>query len=81
MNLDICIKILRELRKAGVSAELYPDPVKMKKQMSYANSRNIPFVALIGESELSEGTVTLKNMKTGSQEKIKYQDIIRHITG
>jgi histidyl-tRNA synthetase len=76
----ICIKILKELRNAGVSAEIYPDPVKMKKQMSYANSRNIPFVALIGESELSEGTVTLKNMKTGTQEKINYQDIIRHIT-
>jgi histidyl-tRNA synthetase len=75
-----CIHILSDLRKAGISAELYPDPVKMKKQMSYANSRNIPYVGLIGENEASEGTVTLKNMKTGSQEKIRYQDIIRHIT-
>jgi histidyl-tRNA synthetase len=78
---EICIKILKDLRKTGISAELYPDPVKMKKQMSYANSRNIPYVGLIGENEASEGTVTLKNMKTGTQEKIKYQDIIRHITG
>jgi histidyl-tRNA synthetase len=78
---EVCVHILSDLRKSGISAELYPDPVKMKKQMSYANSRNIPFVALIGSSEASEGSVTLKNMKTGSQEKIKYQDIARHITG
>ncbi len=60
----------KQLRAAGISAEVYPDAAKMKKQMSRANELHIPYVAIIGESELADGTVTLKNMTTGEQSVI-----------
>lgn len=65
------LRLAKDLRAAGVAAEVYPDPVKMKKQMGYADSSAIPFVAIIGESELAEGNVTLKNMSTGEQSSVK----------
>lgn len=65
------LRLAKDLRAAGVAAEVYPDPVKMKKQMGYADSSAIPFVAIIGESELAEGNVTLKNMSTGEQTSVK----------
>ena len=65
-----CTAIARNLRSLGVSCEVFPDAVKMKKQMAYANLRGVPFVALVGTNELNDGTVTLKNMATGSQETI-----------
>ena len=64
------ISILNELRKNGISAELYPDSAKMKKQMSYANSRGIHFVGIAGGEERSAGVLTLKNMVTGEQESV-----------
>ncbi len=63
-------RMVKLLQDEGVSAELYPDAAKMKKQMGYANSQNIRFVAMIGESELAEGTVNLKDMDAGTQEKL-----------
>ncbi len=75
----ICLKLLAELRRSGISAELYPDSVKMKKQMQYANNRNIPFVALIGEKEAREKTVTVKNMMTGSQVTVPQDEIIKYL--
>ena len=54
-------------RLAGIATEVYPDSVKMKKQMSYANAKNVPFVALVGETEMAEGRITLKNMTTASR--------------
>jgi len=65
------LKLAKELRAAGVAVEVYPDTVKMKKQMGYADTSAIPFVAIIGESELVEGKVTLKNMATGEQTSVK----------
>jgi len=62
-----CINLVNKLRKAGISTELFPDSAKMKKQMNYANNNNIPFVALIGENEMSEGTLTVKDMGAGQQ--------------
>ena len=59
------------LRQAGISVEIYPDTAKMKKQMSYANAKNIPFVVIAGESEMAEGIFTVKNMLTGEQQKIE----------
>ena len=56
--------------------ELYPDSAKMKKQMSYANARNIPFVALMGEQELKDGVVTLKEMVTGNQEQLTPEQLV-----
>jgi histidyl-tRNA synthetase len=76
-----CLKLLKSLRQAGISAEIYPDSLKMKKQLSYANSRKIPFVALVGETEAGEGSVTIKNMATGAQEKIRQEDLAAWLTG
>ena len=67
------------LRGAGISAELYPDSAKMKKQMEYANRRMIPFVAIIGSNELEQGVVTIKNMATGEQKTVSVADITEAI--
>ena len=75
----VCLSLLSELRKAGIGCELYPDDVKIKKQLQYANDRNIPFVAIIGESEFSEGTVTVKNMSTGTQQTIRQKDLAGYL--
>jgi histidyl-tRNA synthetase len=76
---EACLPLLEKLRRSGISAELYPDSVKMKKQMQYANNRDIPFVALIGEQELQDGTVTLRNMKTGDQQTITRDELGNHL--
>lgn len=59
--------MMKELRKAGIKSEIYPDAAKMKKQMGYADSRSIPFVAIVGENEMAEGKMMLKDMRDGSQ--------------
>ena len=64
------------LFRSGISAELYPDSAKMKKQMNYANDRNFPFVAIVGESEMEQGTITLKNMATGEQQSLTCDQLI-----
>lgn len=64
------MRLLSELRRCGISAEIYPDAAKMKKQMTYANALAIPFVAIIGADELAAGTVTLKSMATGEQKTV-----------
>ena len=64
------LQIISELRKEGISAELFPSSDKMKKQMGYANSHNIPYVAIIGEQEITDGTIALKNMATGEQKSM-----------
>ena len=73
------MKLLQRLRAMGKKAELYPDAAKIKKQMDYANKRSIPFVAMIGESELAKGTFVLKNMLTGTQEEYLIQEIEENI--
>ena len=73
------MQALLKVRAAGISAELFPDAAKMKKQMSYANAHNIPFVALIGENELSEGKVTLKDMASGNQTLLTPDELINMI--
>lgn len=62
-----CLRYAKELRAQGIPAVVYPDKAKMKKQMSYANDLKVPFVALVGESELADGVITLKDMTTGEQ--------------
>ena len=71
-----CLQAVTQLRQNGVKAELYPDNAKMKKQMTHANRRNIPYVVLLGEEELNSETYTLKNMKTGEQDKLKLQELL-----
>ena len=71
-----CLPIAAKVREAGIRTEIFPDAAKMKKQMSYANSKHIPFVALAGENEIAQGKVTLKNMETGEQSLVTAEEII-----
>ena len=70
------IGILAKVRAAGIRAEIFPDAAKMKKQMSYANAKNIPFVAIVGENEMNEGKAMLKNMETGEQNLVSAEELI-----
>lgn len=72
-----CLPIISEVRKKGIRAEIYPDAAKMKKQMSYADDNNIPYVAIIGESELENGTIALKNMISGEQQSVTIDELIQ----
>lgn len=75
-----CLKLATELRKAGIRTEVYPDSAKMKKQMGYANTLGVPFVALVGESEMASGLVSLKDMATGEQQQLTVADIIKKLS-
>lgn len=75
------LKVLSKIHKEGVSAEIYPDTAKMKKQMDYANKRNIPYVAIVGENEILRDSVTIKNMREGSQQEIPLCNLTKHIFG
>ena len=70
---------IKRLRAAGISAELYPDVAKMKKQMSYANERSTPYVAMVGENELASGTIALKDMATGEQLTLTVDEVIARL--
>ena len=71
-----CLPIIYKVRESGIRAEIYPDAAKMKKQMSYANAKQIPFVVLAGENEMNAGKVTLKNMETGEQSLLTPDELI-----
>ena len=71
-----CMPIAARLREEGIRTEVFPDSVKMKKQMSYANAKGIPFVALVGENEMDEGKVTLKDMQTGEQNLVTPDELV-----
>lgn len=73
------LKVLKAVREAGINSELYPDNAKMKKQMTYANKNEIPFVVLIGEKERLENVVTLKNMTSGEQSAVTVEELIKII--
>ena len=74
-----CLPIINKVRAYGVRAEIFPDAAKMKKQMSYANAKQIPFVVLAGENEIKEGKVTLKNMETGEQQMVTPEELIEKV--
>ena len=74
-----CLPIIAQARNAGIRTEIYPDSAKMKKQMSYANAKNIQYVALAGETEMEAGKITLKNMTTGEQTLISADDLVKAI--
>ena len=76
-----CLRLAAQARLAGIATEVYPDSVKMKKQMSYANAHNVPFVALVGETEMAEGRITLKNMTTGEQQSLTIEEAVNAIKG
>lgn len=71
-----CSSLLKEIRNAGFAAEIYPDPVKLKKQLDYANRKEIPFVILAGENEIKSGSITVKVMETGEQKEMTLPDFI-----
>ncbi len=71
-----CLPIVNKARQAGIRTEMFPDSAKMKKQMNYANAKNIPFVVLAGENEINAGKVTLKNMTTGEQTLVTADELI-----
>ena len=75
------LPILAKIRAAGIRAEIYPDTAKMKKQMSYANAKMVPFVAIVGENEMKEGKVTLKNMASGEQSLVTPDELVTAIHG
>jgi len=75
-----CLKLVAEIRKNGISTELFPDPAKTKKQMNYANKKGIPFVALIGETEMQEGIINLKNMQSGEQKSVSLEELISKLS-
>ena len=74
-----CLPAVAKARVAGIRTEMYPDSAKLKKQMSYANAKHIPFVALAGENEMNEGKFTLKNMETGEQKLVSAEELIAEV--
>ena len=74
-----CLQVLKELRQNGINAEFYPSSAKLKKQMKYANDKNIPFVIFINEDEVASNSLELKNMLTGDQQKLTIKDVITTI--
>ena len=75
------LPVLAQVRAAGIRAEIYPDAAKMKKQMSYANAKMVPFVAMVGENEMKEGKVMLKNMTSGEQSLVTPDELVAAING
>ena len=76
-----CLPTVAKARQAGIRTEMFPDAAKMKKQMAYANAKQIPFVALAGENEISQGCFTLKNMETGEQQLITPEELVKKVKG
>ena len=75
-ELRYALRWAKELRANGIAVEVYPEPAKMKKQMGYANDKNIPFVAIVGGDEMAQNKVMLKNMTTGEQQLVSLDEII-----
>lgn len=72
-----CLPLLQKLRQAGVNAEIFPEPAKMKKQMTYANNKNVPFVVLVGETERNKEILTVKNMISGEQKEMNFNELLQ----
>lgn len=75
-ELMYCLPWVNALRQKGINAEIYPEPAKMKKQMGYADNKNIPYVAIVGETEMNENKVMLKDMKSGNQQLMTLEEIL-----
>lgn len=80
-GLDYCRPLVRQVRRAGIAAEIYPEIAKMKKQMTYADNNQIPYVAIVGDSEIEAGKVMLKNMLSGEQQLLTVEEVIALILG
>jgi histidyl-tRNA synthetase len=73
------MEMLKEIRESGINAELYPDNAKMKKQMKYANDKNVSYVAMVGDNEMSSSVIQLKNMESGEQESVSLAGLIKEL--
>ena len=71
-----CMKLLKQLRDAGVNAEIYPTAAKMKKQMNYADKKSVQYVVLVGEDEMTSGNLTVKNMNEGTQQSLTIENLL-----
>lgn len=80
-ELKYAMQCLKQVRGAGIAAEVFPEPAKMKKQMGYADSKGIPFVAIIGETEMKEQKIMLKNMATGEQNLVSVEEAVKMLGG
>ena len=78
-ELMYALRWAKELRAKGIAVEVYPEPTKMKKQMGYADSKRIPFVAIVGEDEMAQNKVMLKNMSTGEQKLVALDEALQKI--
>ena len=76
---ELSMRLMAALRAAGVSAEIYPEAAKMKKQMEYANRRSIPYVVIIGSDEMSSGRATLKDMVRGTQSSVEFEQLAQSV--
>lgn len=76
---DYLLPLVTQLRREGISCELYPEAAKMKKQFSYADSNHIPYVAMVGENEMKEGKIGLKNMLSGEQQSVTLQELLQEV--
>ena len=74
-----CLRLARQVRQAGIPTEVYPDAAKMKKQMQYANTLQVPYVALVGDQEMQEGLIALKDMQSGEQQKLTLDELIEKL--
>jgi histidyl-tRNA synthetase len=79
-EVNYCLSLLKELREKGINAEIYPSDAKLKKQLSYADSKQIKYVVLVGSEELQNNQITLKNMQSGEQITINKTELFKHIT-
>ena len=77
---DYCEGLVTQCRRSGINSELYPSDVKMQKQMKYANTKNIQWVAMVGENEMKKGLIRLKNMETGDQQDVSIDDLINLVS-
>ena len=75
-GITYALPLLREVRNRGIAAEIYPEPVKIKKQMAYANAGHVPFVVIIGDEEINHNALTVKNMQTGVQQTVPSVDAL-----
>ena len=74
------LPLLQKAREKGIRAEIYPEAAKMKKQMKYADQKNIPYVVVVGEEEMKSGRLSFKNMQSGEQEKVNFNELIERIS-
>ena len=79
-ELNFALPLLQKARLAGLNSEVYPDVSKIKKQLDYADKKQIPYVCIIGSEEMNTGKLALKNMITGEQEHLNFEEILRKLS-